>query len=164
MILVFLSVKVTMMDHKISLIFQLISKTFIIPTGLAETIVELQSKGLLNEKIRLLITSNECLSSKLKCPNCKIRLKYKGSYLKQGKVIFSPNNLLNLFIVYQFDRWSKDLNVDLTLKYYLLIAANKLKTLFQMIIPVPEYSIRFDSCSPFSSPDFDWEKMLLSLE
>ena len=41
--------------------------------------------------------------------NSKIRLKFKGSCLKQeDKAPFTPNNVVNLFIIYKFDRWSRD--------------------------------------------------------
>ena len=36
--------------------------------------------------------------------------------LKQDKATFAPNNVMNLFIVYELDRCSQDLNAKLTLK------------------------------------------------
>ena len=63
--------------------------------------------------------------------NSKIRLKFKGSWLKQeDKAPFTPNNLVNLFIVvklvklvilvklfiYELDRWPRNLNTDFALK------------------------------------------------
>ena len=49
--------------------------------------------------------------------NSKIRLKFKESCLKQeDKAAFTPNNIVNLFIVFNLDRWSRDLNTDFTLK------------------------------------------------
>ena len=50
--------------------------------------------------------------------NSRIRLEFKKRCLKQNKVTFTPNSLVNLFIVYELDRWSKDLNVDFARKYY----------------------------------------------
>ena len=38
--------------------------------------------------------------------NPRIRLKYKGSCLKQeDKAHFTPKNMVNLFIVYELDKW-----------------------------------------------------------
>ena len=47
--------------------------------------------------------------------NSKMRLKFTGSCLKQDKASFTPNNV-NLFIVYELDRWSQDLNATFSLK------------------------------------------------
>ena len=44
-----------------------------------------------------------------------MRLKFTGSCLKQDKASFTPNNV-NLFIVYELDRWSQDLNATFSLK------------------------------------------------
>ena len=49
--------------------------------------------------------------------NSKIRLKFKGSYLKQeDKVSFTLDSVATLFIVCKLDRWSQDLNTDFTPK------------------------------------------------
>ena len=49
--------------------------------------------------------------------NARLRLKFKGSCLKQeDKALFTPNNVVNLFIAYKLDRWSRELNTDFTLK------------------------------------------------
>ena len=61
--------------------------------------------------------------------NSRIRIKFKRSWLKQGKVAFTPNNVVILFIllflisffntlsiVYELHSWSQDLNTDFTLK------------------------------------------------
>ena len=52
--------------------------------------------------------------------NSGITLEFKGSCLKQDKITFTPNNVVNLFLVYELDRWSRDLNADFTPKDYLL--------------------------------------------
>ena len=47
--------------------------------------------------------------------NARIRLEFKGSCLKQeDKAPFSPNNVINSFIAYELDTWSRDLNTDFT--------------------------------------------------
>ena len=111
MIQVFFLVKVTlsMMDHNQCLFQPMLS-------GLTYTIVAQESKGLSNEKMKPPTTSNNSLSPNLKQYNSKIRVKYKGSYLKQSKVTFTPNNVVNLLAAYELDRCSQNLNPDFTLK------------------------------------------------
>ena len=55
--------------------------------------------------------------------NSKIRVKFKRSCLKQGKVIFTSRNIVNLFIAYELDEWYKDLNTVFSLKDCLFGAA-----------------------------------------
>ena len=43
-------------------------------------------------------------------------VEFKRSCLKTDKVNFTPSNVVNLFIVFELDKWSQDLNVDFTLK------------------------------------------------
>ena len=48
--------------------------------------------------------------------NSKIRLKLKGSCLKQeSKAAYAPNDVVNLFIVYELGTWSRDLCTDFAL-------------------------------------------------
>ena len=112
---------------------------------------------MLNETIRSPTTSNNSLSPKLKWCNSKIKVKFKGSYLKQDKVTFTPNNLTNLFTVYELDRWSQDLNADFTLKDY-LFGAVKFKNSDPDKYSYSGYRIGFDPCSLFSAPNFNWGK------
>ena len=70
-----------------------------------------------NEKHKPPITENHTISPNLKWVNhSKIRGTFTGSYLKQDKVIFSPRNVINLFIVYQLDMWLRVLKTDFTKK------------------------------------------------
>ena len=48
--------------------------------------------------------------------NSRIRLEFKGSCLKQEEATFTPNNVVNVFIIYELKTWSQDLNTDFTLK------------------------------------------------
>ena len=68
-------------------------------TGFIDTIVEWKSKGLSSKNLGLLI---------------------------QDIVTFTPRNVINLFIVYELDWWTKDLNVEFTLKDCLFGAAKLL--------------------------------------
>ena len=70
-----------------------------------------------NEKIKPPHAANKSFSPKLVwMNNSKIRLRFTGTCLKQYKATFTPNNAVNLYIVYELDRWSQDLNVKCTLK------------------------------------------------
>ena len=46
--------------------------------------------------------------------NSKIAVELKGSCLKPEKAILSHRNVVNLFIVYELDTCSRDLNTDFT--------------------------------------------------
>ena len=46
----------------------------------------------------------------------KSRLRFEGSCLKQKNAApFTPNNVVNLYIFYELDRWSPDLITDFSL-------------------------------------------------
>ena len=55
--------------------------------------------------------------------NSRIKLKLKGSYLKQDKAPFTPNSVVNLYIVYELNIQLQDLNAKFTLEYCLFEAA-----------------------------------------
>ena len=109
-----------------------------------------------NEKIKTHITGNHSLSPKLTwINNSKIRVRFKGSCLKQDKIIFTPRNVVNLFIVYELDAWSWDLNADFTLKDCLFGSVNLTKNADPDKYSYSGYGIGFDSRSLFSYPGFD---------
>ena len=66
-------------------------------------------------KLNLLIQQIS-LFLKLAWYNSGIRLRFTGNFLKQDKSTFTPKNLENLYIVYELDRWSQELNAKFTLK------------------------------------------------
>ena len=45
-----------------------------------------------------------------------MKVEFRARCLKQDKVTFTFNKVVNLFIVYELDRCSQDLNSDITLK------------------------------------------------
>ena len=83
--------------------------------GITETIIALESKGLSNGKVKPPTTTNNSLSLKLKEHSSKRRVEFKGRCLKQDKITFTLRNVVNLFIAYELDRRSLDLNVKFTL-------------------------------------------------
>ena len=102
------------------LIFQPIHKTIATFCGFPDTISESESKELPNEKIMHPYTIS--FSPKLVWYNYKIKLKFRGSCLKQeDKAAFAPKIVVNLFILFELDKaWSRDLNTDFTLKFVCL--------------------------------------------
>ena len=54
----------------------------------------------------------QILFPKLQWNEYKIRLRFEGSCLKQeDTIIVTPNNLVNLFTVYELDSCSQDLEI-----------------------------------------------------
>ena len=54
----------------------------------------------------------QILFPKLQWNEYKLRLRFEGSCLKQeDTTIVTPNNLVNLFTVYELDSWSQDLEI-----------------------------------------------------
>ena len=97
------------------LIFQPIYKTITTFSGLTYSVSEWESKGLSNEIFTPPYTANKSLFPKLIWNESRIR--FKGSCLKQeDKTPFTPKNVVNIFIVYELNTWSRDLNTDFTLK------------------------------------------------
>ena len=139
------------------LILQRICKTIRIFCGLSDTISEWKSKGLSNEKTELPFTAIK-LSPKLVWINSsRIRLRFTGS-LRQESATFTQNNVANLFIVYELDRWSQDLNVKFILRDCLFGTVKLTKNANANNYFYSRYGIGFDSRSLFSIPDFDWGK------
>ena len=73
------------------------------PAGNTETIIAWKSKVLSNDLIKPLTTANNSLSPKQRWHNSKIRVGYKGSYLKHNTITFTPGNVVNLYMVYRLD-------------------------------------------------------------
>ena len=57
---------------------------------------------------------------------------FQGNCLKQKNATFTPPNIINVFIVYELDTWSVDLNSDFTLKDYLFEGVKLGKILTQI--------------------------------
>ena len=66
--------------------------------------------------------------------------------------------VVNLFIVYELDRWSQDLNAKFTLKDCLFGNVKTTKSADPNTYSYSGFGIGFDSPSLFSIPNFDWGK------
>ena len=108
-------------------------------------------KGLSNEKFKSPYTSNKSLSPKLVwINNSRIRLKFKESCLKQeDKAPFTPNSVVNLFILYELNTWSRDLNTDFTLKDWVFQNVKITRNADPNKYSYSGYGIGLDSCSRF---------------
>ena len=104
-----------------------------------------------NEKCKPSYTANKSLFPKLLCNKSRLRLRFEGSCLEQEDTVpFTPNNIVNLFIVYKLGRWSRDVNTGFTLKDCLLGAVKITKNVDADKYKHSGYSIGFDSRSEFS--------------
>ena len=104
--------------------------------------------------------ANKSFSPKLAWPNnSRIRLWFKGSRLKQeDKATFTPNNVVNLFIFYELNRWSRDLNAESSLKYCLLGNFRITKDADPVKYSYSGCRIGYDFPSLVSTPNCDWSK------
>ena len=121
------------------------------------TVSEWKSKGLSNEKIKPLYTSNKSLSQELEwMNNSKIRLRFAGSCLKQeDNAAYTLNNVVHLFIVYELDRWPQGLSAKFTLKDCLFGTVKLTKNAYPNKYSYSGYGTGFDT---HSIPNFDWGK------
>ena len=112
-----------------------------------------------NEKIKHPVTADKCLSPKLAwISESRIRLRFTGSCLRQEFPTYTVNSVVNLFVVYELDRWSQDFNAKFTLKDCLFVGVKLTKNDNSNKYSYSGYGIGFDSCSIFSIPNVDWGK------
>ena len=141
------------------LIFQPICKTITTFFGLPNITSQWESKKLSNKKFQPPYTTNKILSRKLQWAKSRLRLRFEGSCLKQEDTkTFTPNSVVNLFIVYKLDTWSQDLNGDFTLKDCLFGSVKITKNADSDKYSYSRYEIGFDSRSLFWIPNFDQGK------
>ena len=117
---------------------------------------------MLNEKFCPSYTTNKVLSPKLKWNKSKLRLRFEESCLNQEDTTpITPTNVLNLFIVYELDTWSQDLNADFALKDCLFGSVKITKNADTDKYSYSGYRSGFDSQLLFSIPILTGVKMLL---
>ena len=80
-------------------------------------------------------------------------VKFKGICFKQNSVSFFHKKVINLFISYRTDAWSKDLNSDFTPVNCLFGAVKLTKNADPDKYKCNNYGIGFDSRSQFSWTD-----------
>ena len=63
-----------------------------------------QSKGLSDEKINSIKTSNHSITPNLDYYGTKRRVEFNGSCLKQDKITFNHGKVVNIYIVYEINK------------------------------------------------------------
>ena len=108
-------------------------------------VISWESKGLSSESI---VTPDNNLLQRLNGTywNSNFCLVFKGSCLKQDRAFLISKNIINIYIAYELDAWSGDLNTVFTLKDCTK-NANSDEYVYSGFV------IRFDSCSEFALPD-----------
>ena len=70
---------------------------------------------MLEGSMTLLFTTDNIFFSGIFCNYGKGKIKFKGICLKQDKVFLIHGNEVNVYVTYELDTWSRDLNTDFTL-------------------------------------------------
>ena len=101
------------------LVFQLCSRYLPSKNG---NIGSWQSKGMSEESATPLLITGNSFDPEIIYNYGKGKIKFKGICLKQDSVSFIHMNVINVYISYELDIWSRDLNTDSTLGTFLFRA------------------------------------------
>ena len=142
------------------LVFQPIYKYFkaFSITQYLEYVSEWKFKGLSNEGIKAISTSDNSLNPTLSYYGTKIRVKFTGGYLKQPKISYTHGKVVNIYIVYELGASSSH-NNDPTLKNCLFGAVTLTKNVDIDKYGYYGYGIGFDRRSSFTFPGVELVKM-----
>ena len=111
-----------------------------------------QSKGLSDEKINSIKTSNHSIAPNLSYYGTKTRVEFNGNCLKQDKVTFNHGEVVTIYIVYDI---SKNINISdyPTLENCLFRAVSLTKNADIDKYGYSRYGIVFDRHESFLFPD-----------
>ena len=129
------------------LVFQPIIRYFKVITN-TDHISSWKSKGL-SESIKPPTTSDNSLTPKLNYYGNKVRVKFTGSWLKQPKISFTHEKIVNSYIVYELGASTSHDN-DSTLKNCLFGAVTLTKNTDISKYKYSGYGIEFERRSSFS--------------
>ena len=107
-----------------------------------------KSKGLSAESIRPSTEFDNSTNPKLNYYGNKVRVKFTGSCLQQSKILYTHNNIVNIYIAYELGA-STSHNIDPTLKNCLFGAVNLTKNADIDKYKYSGYGIGFDRRSSF---------------
>ena len=109
-------------------VFQPMYKYFIAfsITQYLEYVSEWKSKGLSNESIKAISTSDNSFNPTLSYYGTKIRVKFSRGYLKQPKISYTHGKVVNIYVVYKLGASSSN-DSDPTLKHCLFGAVTLTK-------------------------------------
>ena len=135
------------------LVFLPLSKYFKLNSvaGVSDYALSWQSKGLTNESIKPPTTSDNSLNPGLSYKGTKIRAKFTGSCLKQPKLTFTHQKVVNIYIVYELGASSSHIS-DPKIKDCLFGAVTLTKNSDIDRYRYSGYGIGFDRRSSFSFP------------
>ena len=129
------------------LVFQPMHKYLKITTAFFNNeISSWESKGLPNEKIASIITSNHSLTPRLIYRNARMRAAFTGNFLKQDKVTYGHRPILNIYTVYKLI--SSINTTGVTLEGAVKLTKNDDTDKYKY----SGYGIGFDSRGTFSHP------------
>ena len=107
-----------------------------------------------DEKIMPPYRTSKILSPKLEWYNSRVKLKFKGTCLKQEyKAPFTPKNVLNFFIVYELGTWPRDLDSTFSLRGCLFGGVKLAKNADSDKYVYSGYGIGFDTRIEYSLPN-----------
>ena len=129
------------------LIFQPISKYFKIIAN-TKLISEWKSKGLSDESIKPLTSSDNTFTREIEYYGTKARVKFGGSCLKQSKISYNYGKVVNIYVVYELGE-SKSYITDPTIKYCLFGAVTLTKNADIDKYSYSGYGIGFDRKGSF---------------
>ena len=141
------------MEHKFYLILQPLYYT-LKRLGDTEKVISWKCKGLSTEKLATPTTTDNTHSPSIKWyKNSNFCLIFKGSCLKPKNATFTSSDIINYFVVYELDTWSRDLNSYFTLKGCLFGGVKLAKNADLDKYIYSGYGSRFDSRSEFLLSD-----------
>ena len=120
-------------------------------THYLEYVSEWKSKGLSNESIKAISSSNNSLNPKLSYYDTKIRVKLTGGCLKQPRISYSHRKVVKIYIVYELGASSSNDN-DPTIKNCLFGAVTLTETADIDKYRYSRYGIGFDRRGSLSFP------------
>ena len=135
------------------LVFQAMYRYFKMITD-TDYIWSWKSKGLSPESIKPPTISDNSLTPALNYYGTKIRVKFTGSCLKQSKISYTHEKVLNIYIVYELGASSSYIN-DPTLKNCLFgpVTLTKMLMLISMDILVMELDLTEEEVFHFQTVD-----------
>ena len=106
-------------------------------------ITEWQSKGLSNEILKVVSTTNNTLTPSVTFYRGKVRLRFTGSVLQQKALTYSHKKVVNIYVVYEMDYFQNENNYPI-LRNALFGAVKLTKNVDTCKYKYFDYGIGFD--------------------
>ena len=131
------------------LAFQPVYKYFELNSGV---IISWESKGLSNEKISFLSRLHKVKPPTLVYNNVRIKVKFRGYFLNQDKIIYNHGPIVNIYVVYRLSPRTDSGSIDPTLQNCLFGSVELTKNADIDKYKYSGYGIGFDSGGSFTHP------------